>query len=71
MYEDLYVKKAELEDALDDEGLGKERQALQTQYVSVCRALGEETETLQDPLVDQWEKDLAEGRMPDLDAAPS
>lgn len=29
-------------------------------------ALGEEAEGF-DPLVDQWERDLAEGRMPDLD----
>lgn len=67
MYEDLYYRKSELESALESGEKDIDREGLLTQLNGVNRALGE-TEESYDPLVDQWERDIAEGRTPDLNA---
>ena len=67
MYEDLYYKWEGLRDMLDGDEKGLDRSKLLDQYNALSKALGEDTEVA-DPLVAQWEKDLEEGRIPDLDA---
>lgn len=70
MYEDMYAEKEELEARLAEGGLtGDLRQDALSQLSRLSRALGEEDET-RDDLVDEWERALAEGRTPDLDAMP-
>jgi len=66
MYEDLFFRKAELEDILESEAK-VDRENLLEQLNALNKALGN-AQVVLDPLVDQWEKDLAAGRMPDLDA---
>lgn len=66
MYEDLFFKKAELEDILENDDR-ENRENILEQLNVLNKALGEEY-IVSDPLVAQWEKDLEEGRIPDLDA---
>ena len=68
MYEDIFEKKAELEGLLDDADLRhEERRRLSKQLRSIMKALGEPDPTLgEDPLIDKWERELAEGKTPDL-----
>ncbi len=65
MYEDVYARKAEIEDRIErgDGDGGENLEALN----AVKRALGED-EQAEDALWDQWEADLEAGRTPDLDA---
>lgn len=68
MIEDLLVRKRDLIAALGDEDQPiKEQQELSRQLRGVLTALGDPVET-GDELVDQWERDLEEGRVPDLEA---
>lgn len=68
MIEDLLVRKRELLAALADEDQSiKEQQELSRQLRAVLAALGDPIDT-GDELVDQWEQDLEEGRVPDLEA---
>lgn len=64
MYEDLFVRRAELKEQMD-EGEVDNKKALRV--LSAINAMLGEDDVL-DPVVDQWEKDLAEGRVPDLEA---
>ena len=69
-FEDLVVRRREILDQLDDEDEQietKERDAMYEVLNRINRALGYEEES-QDDLINQWERDLAEGRIPDLDA---
>lgn len=50
-----------------EEGDGDSKM-LMKQLAIVNRVLGDEKE--EDDLFDQWERDLEEGRVPDLDAMP-
>lgn len=68
MIEDLLVRKRDLTTALEDEDQSiKEQQELSRQLRAVLTALGDPVET-GDELIDQWERDLEEGRVPDLEA---
>lgn len=64
MYEDLYVRKADIESDLDKDVTDK--QPLLEQLAALNTALGEEAAVV-DPLADKWERELAAGRIPDLD----
>lgn len=66
MYEDLLFKREEVERSLES-GVG-DREILMKQLTALNRALGEPVS--EDDLFDQWEKDLAEGKVPDLNAMP-
>lgn len=66
MYEDLYERKAELEFALEEAETTRERAPLLKQLESLQKALGEE-ELVEDELWEQWERELSEGKEPDLD----
>jgi len=67
MYEDLYFKKEEVERALTGRG-GGDKQSLMEQLSALNRALGLSAKAeSEDELVDQWERDIEEGRVPDLD----
>ena len=67
MYEDLYARRLEFEDMLSSGDKDVDRDKVTEQLNALNVALGEEA-YVGDTLVDQWEKDLAEGRMPDLNA---
>lgn len=66
MYEDLLFKREEVERNLE-EGVG-DKEILMKQLAALNRALEEEVS--EDDLIDQWERDLEAGRVPDLDALP-
>ena len=67
-FEDLWAQREEVMHQLEDEDTrSAERSVMYRQLSVINNVLGLETES-SDPLVDQWEKDLAEGRVPDLEA---
>ena len=68
MYEDWYLRRAELEGMLEhrDGGIAMEQvREIQKEIAALTRALGEEVES-EDDLIDRWEKELADGKTPDL-----
>jgi hypothetical protein len=67
-YTDLYEEKADLERALEvpDSGQGPQRERL----ARLLKILGETATVAEDDLVEQWERDLAAGRVPDLELTP-
>ncbi len=68
MYEDLYERKAEIEAQLEDEMTPmKERTFLMTRLRNVNKILQEDLKDSDDPLIDRWEQELLEGKVPDLD----
>lgn len=69
MYEDAYERKFDLETLLEDpEMRQEERRHVSQKLRRIYKALGEEDLTLgEDPLIDKWERELAEGKEPDLD----
>ncbi len=67
MFEDLYERRNETERAIEERTLSISQgdEILRR----IARALGEdEGLASSDPLIDQWERDLEEGRIPDLEA---
>jgi hypothetical protein len=67
MVEDLLIRKREVEAELENEDTRmSERQELSRQLRALNEALGEPLET-GDELIDQWEQDLEEGRVPNLE----
>lgn len=67
-FEDMYMQREELLGQLDEPDLrSAERHEIHRRLNAVNEALGLETES-EDALVDQWERDIAEGRVPDLEA---
>lgn len=69
MYEDTYDRKVELETLLEDESLKHEDRRLYSKRLrSIYKALGEGDPTMgEDPLIDKWEREMAEGLTPNLD----
>ena len=69
MYEDAFQKRAELLRKLKDPDSVlsiKEANEMQTQLAALNRSLGQEEEVA-DELIDKWERELAEGKTPNLD----
>ena len=66
MYEDLLLRRAELRDSLGDTDNAGKKKILES--ISAINVLFGEKAEVEDELADQWERDLAEGRDPDLDA---
>lgn len=68
-YEDAWEEKADLERALEtpekNQGHLRERLGMLTRMLEGAPVDPE------DELIDQWERDIAEGRTPDLDMVPS
>lgn len=67
-FEDLVVRRREILNRLDDEDEEietKEREDLYDQLNILNKAMGY-PEQAQDELVDQWERELAEGKIPDV-----
>ena len=65
MYEDLESQKQEIERELETDVGGDTRRKLMDQLASLNKALC--VEEPQDDLWDEWEADLAAGRIPDLE----
>lgn len=65
MYEDLYERREDVQRMIQDKEISVTRgdEVLRR----IAAALGEE-ESTSDPLIDQWERELAEGKIPDLEA---
>ena len=67
MYEDIYSEVADIESLLDDDNVRQEeRRRLSDKLRRLKRMLGEEVAS-EDDLIDKWEREIAEGRTPDLD----
>lgn len=64
MYEDLYVRRDELKAQMENADVDQ-RKALKA--LTAIEALLGEGDGEQDSLVDRWEAELAEGRIPDLE----
>ena len=69
MFEDLMMRRDELRVQLEDGDSDGEGSRLLEEINSINKILGYDTE-VQDDLWDQWERDIEEGRVPDLDAMP-
>ena len=70
MYEDLMMTKRELLQDLE-KARGEERADLVERIGHIDRILnGGEQKFSTDPLIDKWEKEWADGQMPDLDEGP-
>lgn len=67
MFEDFLIRKEEIEDELygDDRKEESHSDSLVRQLNAIRKFLGEE-ETSYDPLADKWERELLEGKTPDL-----
>lgn len=67
MTEDMLFSRQEIRAQLENEDTPiADRSNLWKRLHALDRALGNPTES-QDPLIDEWERDLEEGRMPNLD----
>lgn len=67
LYEDIYERKKEIEADLADNDVSlSEKTALSGKLARICRMLGE-PEPFVDPLADKWDRELDEGKIPDLD----
>ena len=66
MYEDLLLEKEEILDQLEDADIREYRQ-LEKRLNSINNVLGEKTNISEDELIDQWEKELAEGKAPNFE----
>jgi len=62
----MLIQKEELLDRIP-EASGKEFIALSDHLSALNKVLGETEDDVSDPLIDQWEADIAAGRIPDLD----
>ena len=65
MIEDLLERREEIEQQIEDGTLSAASGHVVLRKIG--KALGEEVESA-DRLIDQWERDIEEGRMPDLEA---
>jgi len=66
-YEDLFVRRKEIMEEMEDQDVkGDSLDRLFKQLNAINRILGFEEQS-GDPLIDEWERDLAEGRIPDLE----
>lgn len=67
MYIDMYVRREDLMRDIEDETLGFKAIGIMTKELEdLNNFLGEESEGFGDPLIDKWEKELEEGKIPDL-----
>lgn len=67
-YEDLYYQRAELEANLEDLSGDALREA-ERKIREIGKALGEKVDG-EDDLIDKWERELAEGKIPNLEERP-
>lgn len=67
-YEDLYYQRAELEASLEVLSGDALREA-ERRIVEIGKSLGEKVED-GDDLIDKWERELAEGKIPNLEERP-
>lgn len=66
MYEDLLIQREEILEKLDEISDSRERGELRERLSGINKVFDYEVDIGEDDLIDEWEKDLAEGRVPDL-----
>jgi hypothetical protein len=66
MFEDFLARREELMDRLKQCGNMAERREVEDQIGRLNVALGYDKEVGSDDLIDKWERELAEGKIPDL-----
>jgi tRNA pseudouridine-54 N-methylase len=64
MLQDLLARRKELWVMLDEKGADVD--AIMEQVNNINEIFGDKVESY-DPLIDKWERELAEGKIPDLD----
>lgn len=67
MYVDLLAAREDLLEQLEHVRDPREHAQLHERLAGIARVFGEQADSGSDPLVDEWERDLAEGRVPDLE----
>jgi hypothetical protein len=67
MFEDLMFRRQEIERGLEEGSVDREASMRQ---LAIIDGVLENKDVSEDDLFDQWERDLEEGRIPDLDAMP-
>ena len=63
----MYDQRDEIRNEIEE---GSDNNEVLLRRLNAINKILEEDEEVQDELFDQWERDLAEGKMPDLDAKP-
>jgi hypothetical protein len=66
MFEDLLVQREEILDKLEEAGDLRERADLHERLQEINKVFDYKTDMGEDDLIDEWERDLEEGRVPDL-----
>jgi len=68
MYEDMYYRRDQLSSQINESGDSREFRELSRQLGFLDKALDNETthDTGEDDLIDKWERELREGKTPDL-----
>lgn len=66
MFEDLLSQREEILEQLDAVTEAQERGNLRERLHGINKVFGYALDQGQDDLIDEWERDLAEGRVPDL-----
>ncbi|OGO08145.1 MAG: hypothetical protein A2Y61_00225 [Chloroflexi bacterium RBG_13_60_13] len=66
MYEDLLAQREEILERMEGESDMRERRDLHERLSKINGMFGFAPDQGQDDLIDEWERDLAEGRVPDL-----
>lgn len=67
MFEDLLAQRQEILESLEEGGQdARERAELNDRLSSINKVFGYAADLGEDDLIDEWERDLAEGRVPDL-----
>jgi hypothetical protein len=68
MYEDLYVRRNELKEQMAESDSHVDHAKATQALAAIDALLGEGSGETEDALVDQWERDLDAGIVPDLEA---
>lgn len=69
-YEDLVTRRDDLREQLRDSDEGKSPEDRILEAINAINAVFGDPPEGHDPLFDKWERELAEGRTPDLDEPP-
>lgn len=67
LFEDLLFQREDIMDKLRDSHIDqRERSSMRDRLVEINKVFGFEPDLGEDPLIDSWERDLEDGKIPDL-----